>query len=261
MPPKEKGCLPPKEKGCLPPKEKGCLPPTEASLVFCCCRHLLMLPLPQPPPTPAAAAAAVPCPSPAPVPCPCPCCCCCPQELRRQDPQLLQQIQANQGEFMRMVMEPGEGEGGDEDMAELLQAMAGGAGGAGGLPPGMVQVGGAVVWVVVWVVLVSCAWVVLVTCAWVVLVSCAWVVLVSCAWVVRVHAHGVFKTFLAPDAFSRAAEPADQAYRAVVDAAAIQQPLLMLPIDHDTRHLNTTLAPCAFSRAAAAVPADRAHRG
>jgi hypothetical protein len=61
--------------------------------------------------------------------------------LRRQDPALLQQIQANQGEFMRMVMEPGEGEG-DEDMAELLQAMAGGAGGgAGGLPPGVVQVG------------------------------------------------------------------------------------------------------------------------
>jgi hypothetical protein len=65
---------------------------------------------------------------------------CLPQELRRQDPQLLQQIQANQGEFMRMVMEPGEGEG--DDMAELLQAMAGGAGGgAGGLPPGVVQVG------------------------------------------------------------------------------------------------------------------------
>ena len=41
---------------------------------------------------------------------------------------------------MRMVMEgPGEGEG--DDMAELLQAMAGGAGGAGGLPPGVVQVG------------------------------------------------------------------------------------------------------------------------
>lgn len=40
---------------------------------------------------------------------------------------------------MRMVMEgPGEGEG--DDMAELLQAMAGGAGGAGGLPPGVVQV-------------------------------------------------------------------------------------------------------------------------
>lgn len=63
------------------------------------------------------------------------------QELRRQDPALLQQIQANQGEFMRMVMEPQEGGEGD-DMAELLQAMAGGAGGAGGLPPGMVQVGG-----------------------------------------------------------------------------------------------------------------------
>lgn len=64
--------------------------------------------------------------------------CVCAQELRRQDPALLQQIQANQGEFMRMVMEPGEGEG--DDMAELLQAMAGGAGGAGGLPPGVVQV-------------------------------------------------------------------------------------------------------------------------
>lgn len=61
------------------------------------------------------------------------------QELRRQDPALLQQIQANQGDFMRMVMEPAEGEEGD-DMAELLQAMAGGAGGPGGLPPGMVQV-------------------------------------------------------------------------------------------------------------------------
>lgn len=66
--------------------------------------------------------------------------CACVQELRRQDPALLQQIQANQGEFMRMVMEPGEGEG--DDMAELLQAMAGGAGGAGGLPPGVVQVCG-----------------------------------------------------------------------------------------------------------------------
>ena len=41
------------------------------------------------------------------------------QELRRQDPALQQQIQANQGEFMRMIMEPAEGEG--DDMAELLQ--------------------------------------------------------------------------------------------------------------------------------------------
>jgi hypothetical protein len=80
----------------------------------------------------------------------CPRCCCTaaaaaaaavnPQELRKQNPQLMQQISAHQQEFMRMVMEaPAEGE--DDDMAQMAQLLgAMGGGGAGGLPPGMVQV-------------------------------------------------------------------------------------------------------------------------
>ncbi|KIY92057.1 Putative DNA repair protein RAD23-3 [Monoraphidium neglectum] len=58
------------------------------------------------------------------------------QELGKQNPELLQQINAHQADFLRMVMEPGE-EGEDDEMAEALAAMAGGE---GGLPPGMIAV-------------------------------------------------------------------------------------------------------------------------
>jgi hypothetical protein len=61
-----------------------------------------------------------------------------------------------QADFMRMVMDGGDGggggeeEGGDDDMAQMLAALGGGAGGAGGgLPPGMVQVRAACVFVCV----------------------------------------------------------------------------------------------------------------
>jgi hypothetical protein len=62
------------------------------------------------------------------------------QELRKQNPGLMQQISAHQQEFMRMVMEaPPEGE--DDDMAQMAQLLgAMGGGGAGELPPGVVQV-------------------------------------------------------------------------------------------------------------------------
>jgi hypothetical protein len=64
-----------------------------------------------------------------------------PQELRKQNPALMQQISAHQQEFMQMVMEaPAEGE--DEEMAQMAQLLGQmGGGGAGGLPPGVVQVG------------------------------------------------------------------------------------------------------------------------
>lgn len=63
------------------------------------------------------------------------------QELRKQNPQLMQQISQHQQEFMRMVMEAPE-EGEDEEMAQMAQLLGamGGGGGAGGLPPGVVQV-------------------------------------------------------------------------------------------------------------------------
>jgi hypothetical protein len=68
------------------------------------------------------------------------------QELRKQNPQLMQQISQNQAEFMRMVMEAPE-EGEEEEMAQMAQLLgamrgggAGGPGAEGGLPPGVVAV-------------------------------------------------------------------------------------------------------------------------
>jgi hypothetical protein len=55
------------------------------------------------------------------------------QELRKQNPALMQTISAHQAEFMRMVMEAPE-EGEEDDLGALLRGMrgAGGAGGEGG---------------------------------------------------------------------------------------------------------------------------------
>jgi hypothetical protein len=61
------------------------------------------------------------------------------QELRKQNPGLMQQISAHQQEFMQMVMEPA-AEGEDEEMAQMAQLLGQMGGGAGGLPPGVVQV-------------------------------------------------------------------------------------------------------------------------
>eukprot|EP00775_Hariotina_reticulata_P002326 gene2326-2634_t len=67
------------------------------------------------------------------------------QELRKQNPQLMQQISQNQAEFMRMVMEAPE-EGEEEEMAQMAQLLgamrggAGAAGGEGGLPPGVMAI-------------------------------------------------------------------------------------------------------------------------
>jgi len=53
------------------------------------------------------------------------------QELGKQNPELLQQIQANQGAFMQMLAEPA-AEGEDDPMAAMLGALGGGGGGGVG---------------------------------------------------------------------------------------------------------------------------------
>ena len=61
-------------------------------------------------------------------------------ELGRAQPDLLALINANQGEFLRLVNEPvaGGGAGGEGGLAELAASLGGGA--PGGLPPGAVRV-------------------------------------------------------------------------------------------------------------------------
>ncbi|KAK9826231.1 hypothetical protein WJX74_001551 [Apatococcus lobatus] len=61
------------------------------------------------------------------------------QELGRQNPHLLQMINANQAEFLRMVNEPA-GPGGNQSMEQLAAQLGAAGGGEGGLPPGAVQV-------------------------------------------------------------------------------------------------------------------------
>ena len=63
-------------------------------------------------------------------------------ELGRAQPDLLALINANQGEFLRLVNEPvaGGGAGGEGGLAELAASLGAGGGAGGGLPPGAVRV-------------------------------------------------------------------------------------------------------------------------